>query len=391
MTHTTSFHLPRSRSAVTAALLIAACAIHTVSVFASVLPEDRADVMYKIYDGGGVTIDGPAMLMRKQLSGRVSVAANYYVDQVSAASIDIVTTASPFTETRTEYSLGVDYLHDRWIMSVGYGASEEPDYSASTWNLGISQDFFGDLTTLSLGYTLGRDEVRRAGDSGFAEDVKRQHYRLGLSQILTRNFILGLSYETVTDQGFLSNPYRTVRYLDGDSALGYSYEQEVFPSTRTSDAGAIRLRYYLPYRAALHTGFRRYADSWGVRSDTYELGYTHPVAGGWTIESRIRWYSQTGVDFYSDLFPYEQSQNFRTRNKESSPFSSVTFRIGLRYEILRRGWRFLDRGSVNLVYDRIEFDYSEFRDLRVTGVTPGSEPTYGFGANVFQVYVSFWY
>jgi hypothetical protein len=357
----------------------------------AVLPEDRADVMYHVYDGGGITIQGPSMLVRRQFAGQVSLAAHYYVDQVSSASIDVVTTASPYTEQRKEYSLGVDYLHDRWIMSFAYGASEERDYSAETFNFGVTQDFFGDLTTLSLGYTLARDEVRRRGDPLFAEDVRRQHYRIGLSQILTRNLILGLSFETITDQGFLNNPYRSVRYLDSDSPLGYSYEQELYPSTRTSDAGAVRLRYHLPYRAALHGEYRTYADSWGVRADTWELGYTHPVAGGWVIDTKLRLYSQNGVNFFSDLFPRAEFQNFRSRHKELSPFSSHTVRVGLRYDILRSGWRFLERGSVSFVYDRIEFDYEEFRDLRHVGVTPGEEPLYRFGANVFQVFASFWF
>ena len=37
------------------------------------------------------------------------------------------------------------------------------------------------------------------------------------------------------------------------------------------------------------------------------------------------------------------------------------------------------------------FDYDDFRDLTVTGVAPGEEPLYSFGANVVQFFVSFWF
>src|SRR5512134_3567539 len=77
---------------------------------AAVLPEDRADAMYHRYDGGGVTIDGPSLLMRKKFGEKYAFAANYYMDMVSSASIDVVTTASPYRETRTQGSLGVDVL-----------------------------------------------------------------------------------------------------------------------------------------------------------------------------------------------------------------------------------------------------------------------------------------
>lgn len=355
-----------------------------------VLPEDRADVLYHSYDGGGVTIDGPSLLVRKQFAGKFSAMANYYVDNVSSASIDVITTASPYDEQRTQYSLGLDYLHDRWMMNLGFSSSTENDFDAETFSIGVSQDLFGDLTTISLGYSLGDDIVTRRGDDQFAETIKRQHYRLGLSQILTQNLLLGFSFETITDEGYLNNPYRSVRYLDSTSPSGYSYEPEVYPRTRTSDAAALRLRYYLPYRAALHGEYRSYSDTWGIKADTFELGYTHPLDDTITVEARVRGYSQGRAAFYSDLFPYSNFANFIARDKELSTFDSTTLRLGVSYEILPGGWRFVGRGAVNFVYDHILFDYKDFRDLRQSGLPPGSEPLYKFDADVIQIFVSFW-
>jgi hypothetical protein len=358
---------------------------------AAVLPEDRADLLFHSYDGGGVTIQGPSLLVRKEFAGKFSASANYYVDEVSSASIDVVTTASRYTEKRTQHSVGLDYLHDRWLMNIGFSTSKENDFVADTFSLGVSQDLFGDLTTVSLGYSVGNDEVGRRGDTSFSETVQRQHYRLGLSQILTKNLLLGLSFESITDEGFLNNPYRSVRYVDGSSGLGYAYESEIYPRTRTSDAGAIRLRYYLPYRAALHAEYRSYGDSWDVSADTFELGYTHPLDNGLVLEARVRSYSQERAEFFADLFPFSRSQNFMARDKELSTFTSSTIRIGVSYDVMRSGWKFIDRGSINLTYDRIFFDYEDFRDLTVTGVAPGEEPFYNFDADVIQVFFSFWF
>src|SRR5512143_4365247 len=98
------------RSVVIGALLLA---LTRVSV-AGVLPEDRADVLLHSYDGGGVTIQGPSLLVRKQFAQKFSVSGNYYVDKVSSASIDVITTASPYHEERVQKSVGLDALHDRW-------------------------------------------------------------------------------------------------------------------------------------------------------------------------------------------------------------------------------------------------------------------------------------
>jgi hypothetical protein len=373
-------------------LLLAAwlCAMEFSS--GAVLPEDRADVLFHSYDGGGVTISGPSVLVRKAFAGKFSASANYYVDNVSSASIDVVTTASPYEEERTQYSLGLDYLRDRWMLNLGFSSSVENDFDAQTFSIGISQDMFGDLTTISLGYSLGDDIVTRRGDTDFSDTIQRQHYRLGISQILTQNMLLGFSYETITDEGFLNNPYRSVRYLDDSSPAGFSYEPEIYPRTRTSDAAALRLRYYLPYRAALHGEYRTYSDTWGIKSDTYELGYTHPLDDGITIEAKVRSYSQNEADFFSDLFPYSQYANFIARDKELSRFESTTLRLGVSYDILEGGWRFVERGTVNFVYDHILFDYQNFRDLRESsGLPPGAEPLYDFNADVIQIFVSFWF
>ena len=148
---------------------------------AGVLPDDRTDMLYHLYDGGGVEIDGPSILVRKKATKNISVVGNYYVDMVSSASIDVVTTASPYTEERKQWSVGMDYLRGNTTMSINYVSSEESDYDASTYSFSVSQDMFGDLTTLTLSYALGDDLVRRSDDPTFRArprqaGVRHRHY-----------------------------------------------------------------------------------------------------------------------------------------------------------------------------------------------------------------------
>ncbi|MEA2080008.1 MAG: hypothetical protein U9P00_09165, partial [Pseudomonadota bacterium] len=118
---------------------------------AEVLPEDSADAMYHSYDGGGVTVDGPSYLVRKGDSKNFSVSANYYIDSISSASIDVVTQGSAYNEQRTQWSGSVDYLHADTTMTASYSYSDESDYKADTYGFSISQSMFGDLTTVTLG------------------------------------------------------------------------------------------------------------------------------------------------------------------------------------------------------------------------------------------------
>ena len=362
------------------------------NAFAGVLPEDRADVLYHLYDGGGVAIDGPSILVRKKVGKSISLVGNYYVDMVSSASIDVITQASPYTEERKQWSLGMDYLHGNTTMRLNYTSSEESDYDGATYSFSVSQDMFGDLTTLTLGYALGDDVVGRSDDVLFERDVDKQTYSIGITQILTKNLISSLNFETATDEGFLNNPYRSVRYADLGSAVGFSYEAELYPNTRTSNAVGLRMRYFLSYRAAIEAEYRFFTDTWDIEGHTAALTYIHPW-GDFTFTGKFRYHNQTGAHFYSDLFSRSQATNFRGRDKELSPLTSYTFKLQAAYEFLSddgNDWGFLKKASVTASINMLHVDYDEFSDLSA-GQVLGSEPLYKLDADIFQLYFSFWY
>jgi hypothetical protein len=366
-------------------LLLVICS----DVFAAVLPEERADLLYHSYDGGGAEIDGPSLLLRKNMGNSVSVGLNHYVDNVTSASIDVLVSASEYTEKREENSINVDYLAQKSTMSLGYTKSVESDFEATTMSLGVSQDMFGDLTTVSIGFAVGDNVVGQNGNDAFAEDVTVRSYRVGLSQIITRNLVMAFTLETITDEGYLNNPYRSVRYRDSGSANGYSFQPEVYPGTRTSNAIALRGNYYLEQRAALHAGLRVFEDSWGIDAMTYELGYTLPYEQDWIFEARLRLHDQGSAEFYSDLFPFQDAQNYLARDKELSSFTSTTIGLGASYDF-GRAWTTIERGSLNLELDWIRFDYDDFRDLTESDDV-GNEPLYSFDARVTRIFLSFWF
>ncbi|MGQ0383752.1 MAG: DUF3570 domain-containing protein [Gammaproteobacteria bacterium] len=358
---------------------------------AGVLPEDRADLMWHYYDGGGVTIDGPSLLVRKKFAEKFAVSASYYVDMVSSASIDVVTTASPYSEERTQYGVGFEYLRGKVTYAASFSRSSETDYDADTASFSIAQDMFGDLTTVALLFSLGKDDVTSRGDPLFADEIDRRIYGVDVTQVATRNLVLGLSYEAIAEEGFLNNPYRQVRFLDAGDPRGYAYEFERYPRTRTGNAFALRARWYLPYRAALQGDYRFYNDTWDILSHTVEASYTHPLDERLTFDVHYRWYSQDAAEFYADLFPRANFQNFLARDKELSTFTSHTLGFGVAWEFKAPRLGFLDRTTLNLKYDRILFRYDDFRDLRTTGAAPGTEPLYEFDANVVRLFVSGWF
>ncbi len=355
---------------------------------AAVLPEDQFDVLYHHYDGGGVSISGPSLQFRKQVAEQVSMSAHYYVDTISSASIDVISQASPYNEERTEYSANIDYLNGKNLLSLGYTTSSENDYVANTVSLGISQEFFSGLTNISLGFARGWDTVSRSTDDWFEEKTERRSYNIGISQVITKNTLIAISGNVTTDEGYLNNPYRSYRYLPTGNTVELLSE-EIYPGTRTSSALAIRGLYYLPYRAAIGGEFRQFADTWDVSASNWQLFYRHPTPQGWTYEVRYRQYSQTKANFYADMFSSQFPQDYMARDKELSTYTSQSFGLSAHYEF-KSNWTWLDKGSINMSWDRLQFDYADFRDANANAPA-GEEPLYSFSANVIQLYLSIWY
>lgn len=334
------------------------------------LPDDRADLLYHLYDGGGVTASGPAVLVRKRLGDAVALSASYYVDMVSNASIDVVTTASPYHEKREEMGVGLDYAVGDALVSGAVTSSKEPDYHASSASLDVAQDLFGGMTTLRLGYTRGWDDVFKHGDPAFAQTAGHWQYRLGLTQILTSRLLASANLEAVSDAGFLGSPYRAARVLG-------AAVPEVDPGTRTSRAATLRLAASVTERSAVRAEARYFWDTWGVRARTAELGGSQYVGERWLLDAHGRYYTQQHASFYSNDFSTQET--YMSRNRQLSDFHDVA--LGAR--VTWTAWRVPGRYDVrlNAAYERISFHYSDFTDIR-TG-----QP-YAFGANVAQLFVS---
>jgi hypothetical protein len=367
----------------------------TLVTRADVLPDDRADVLWHRWQGGGVEVQGPSVLVRKKIGDSVSLSANYYVDMISSASVDVLSTASPYKERRTQKSLSADYLNGKTTYSAGYIASDEPDYHAKTGFFSVSESMFGDLTTVSFGGTRGWDKVfehihaSTVNTFDFKGDADRRNWQVSLSQILTRNWLMSLNFETSQSDGYLQSPYRSARYLAADGSV--QAEAEVYPDTRTGNAASLQLKYYLPWHAALDGNYRFYKDTWGILAHTFGIGYTQPLFNSWTFDLNARYYRQRAANFYSDLFPYQDSQNFMARDKELAQYHDLTIGAAATWEFHPAWPHWIEKGTMNFSYDRMNINYQDFHDYGRTGGSPVGVPLYGYDANITQFFISLWY
>jgi Protein of unknown function (DUF3570) len=334
------------------------------------LPENRAEAMFHVYDGGGVRATGPALLVRKSLADRVSLSAQYYVDSVSNASIDVVTTASPFKEKRTAYDFGVDYVVRDTTLTLGINKSREPDYDVNGASVDVSQEVFGGMTTVSMGYSRSLDQVRKQGAPEFADSAKHWQYRFGLTQILTPRWLASANAEVVSDDGYLGSPYRAARVFG-------AAVPERNPRTRTSRAIKLRAIGEVAERNTVRGEYRYFWDTWGIKAHTVEAGYSRYFGQPWLADAFVRFNTQDGALFYSDNAQAETL--YVSRNRQLGTFKS--FGVGAKLTYLAKQVPGQYELRLTGGYEWMRFKYADFTDVR-TG------QAYNFGAHVLQLTAS---
>jgi len=333
------------------------------------LPDNVAEAMAHVYSGGGVTAYGPALLVRKNLGDRFSLTGTYYADFVSNASIDVVTTASPYKETRNAYGLGLNYVVRESLLTVVAATSREPDYIADALNVDVSQDVFGGMTTVNLGFTRGWDQVGKTGE-GFFDTADHWRYRLGATQVLTPNWLMTANFEAISDDGFLGNPYRVAL------VFGAAVPERV-PRTRSSRAFQVRAIGDLGERNVVRGAYRYFWDNWGINAHTFELGYARYFGKDWMADAFVRYHMQDGALFFSDNASVDTT--YITRNRQLSSFNDVGLGFNLAYtaKTVPGQYSVVVTGALELM----NFKYSEFTDVR-TG------QLYSFNAYLAQLLVS---
>jgi hypothetical protein len=334
------------------------------------LPEDSAEAMVHLYKGGGVTASGPALLVRKSLADKVSLSASYYIDSVSNASIDVVTTASPFKEKRTEYGFSADYAVRDSLITLATSHSAEPDYVANAASIDVSQETFGGMTTVNLGFTRGVDDVGKRGVAGYIDRATHWQYRLGVTQILTPKWLMSANFEAVADDGYLGNVYRSARVFG-------AAVPERDPRTRTSRAVKLRATGDLGSRDAMHADYRYFWDTWAIKAHTLEGGYSRYFGDRWLGDAFVRVYTQSHALFYSDNASSQTT--YVSRNRQLSSFNSVSLGTKVAYT-----WKQVPGQyeiKANAAYELVRFKYKDFTDIRT-----GS--AYSYDAHVLQLFLS---
>lgn len=337
------------------------------SIFTGVaLAEDRFSIKYQHYEDdksiyykntAGVISDRWLISIAKAITEKTSLALNYGVDAISAASwkIDGVTSASRRAgeETRHSGSLGINQAIGKATLSAGVGVSREDNYNSNYANASIAQDFNKRNTTVALSVSKAWDEIysTKIGDSRtFPMSKDTSTLGLTFTQVLTPWTIAAIGNEYTMVDGYQAHPENVVMLSDG------TFTDEKHPETRYRNASVLRVNQYLPWSSSVHADYRYYHDSWGIGSNTLDLKYYQYLTDDLVMRLHFREYSQDAANFFSDT--PAPSDPYPTIDGKLRSFASQMYGFKIIYNATRLarkiGLDVSEKVSLDLKYDRYQ-------------------------------------
>jgi hypothetical protein len=311
--------------------------------------------------------------------GGWSMEANYLVDAVSAASVDIVSSATPhWTERRHVGAGSFRYKPHDVGIELGGGVSREPDYLALAAGGALTWDMFEKNLTGMVGLSWGDESAGKTHTCFCSVD---HHFtkigpRAGFTLVVDPTTVLDVVGEVSIERGDQSKPYRYVPIFlpamaahigPGTSAAVVNDSLQV----RTAETLPLaRNRYALTGRlsrrftsSTLRLEERLYSDDWGLDASTTDLRHIFDLSRSVFVWPHLRVHVQSPVAFWQRTYVSERvpgsqaSEPLRilTGDRELGPLRTFTAGGGLR-------WRFAGDQSTWSVTVHGDVVYTRYLD-----------------------------
>jgi hypothetical protein len=283
---------------------------------------------------GGVTIyandDGllvihPATAASADVADGWRVNANYEADVVSAATVDVRTSASPrgFEETRHGLGMSVERAFSSTArFTAGHALSVSPDYLSNTATAGLEVEDTDRRHTVALNAATAHEKVGRVGDL--------ERYGVGSLWTVgaTLMWTVVLSPRAVWDaaasgelrRGYQESPYRFVPVYEADATLSQVAVPESVPHSRRRFAAQTQLRYAVTDGVFARASWRVHADDWGIVGQTLRVSGSAELSPAWLVGLSGRFYAQRGTSFYQGVYAtLPDLPQWRTRDRQLAP------------------------------------------------------------------------
>lgn len=361
------------RAALALVLLdIPAAVAHADSVpVPSTAPTTQLDFTNLIYgEQNRSQVYEPFVRVTRLYADGQSLSAQFGLDVITGASpsgalptgdIQTTTTASgnivtvppgqvPMTEFRDQrFGVDADWrkpLNRYFTSEIGGHFSREKDYQSLGVNGKVSIDLRQRLTTLTVGGGYNHDSVFPVGGTpdGLSDGAivstqnnpkQVKNILLGLSQVLTRRWLLSIDASRTFESGYLTEPYKVISIVDAKTGVPVGQLTDNRPDTRNRTSLLFNSVYHFS-DDVLYLSYRYYWDTWDLRSNTIDAKYRHDLSENTYLEPHVRYYHQNPVSFFTPgLVEGAPLPDFATADSRLGLLNTMT--LGATY-----GFRILD-------------------------------------------------
>jgi tetratricopeptide (TPR) repeat protein len=296
--------------------------------------------------------------------------AAFLVDIVTAASVDILATASPrWREIRYVPAINGHFGIDDYDFALTANLSHEPDYIALAAGLTISAEFRQKTVTPSLGYEYSYDIDGRAKTpfDVFSTTIQRHALNLGLDIVADKATFMSFSGTAVFENGDGSKPYRHIPMFAPDvapfvkpgtviDAVNFFREPERPLEQLPVERKRFAVAWQIAHRwgsSTIRASERIYFDTWGTKATTTDAKFYYDIVKEFRFWPHLRFHAQTPADFYELAYVAERTPDgvklppLRTGDRELGPLIGITGGLGARVEFgERRAYGFMINGDV---------------------------------------------
>jgi hypothetical protein len=321
----------------------------------------RASMEFASYnDSDHITVVTPSIALGIENASGASLHATYLVDIVSAASVDIVSTASSrWKEVRHAGTIEAEYKPHDFGVSVGTSVSSEPDYLSYGAHATVTKDFDEKNWTLFFGYGFSHDVIGRCGDYGtctpfgvFSRSLDRGSFNGGLDFVIDRESLASITGDVIVENGDQSKPYRYIAMFAPNVAptlaKGASIDEvnqlrlpekplEQLPLSRRRLALTGRYAHRLD-GSTVRLEERVYDDSWGLVASTSDARWIFDLGRRFALWPHARFHAQNSVSFWQRAYvsgpaPGWNLPEFRTGDRELGPLWTIEGGFGLKWYV----------------------------------------------------------
>ena len=245
------------------------------------------------------------------------------------------------------------------ITQVGFGGgfSREQDYQAITANVNLAQTFNSGNTTISLALNTELDSSFPYGGvpapltamngqwKSPSSRTKRQlGFVVGLTEVVTRRWLMQLNYAFDSQTGYQNDPYRIISVVNGTTGEPTSYLYENRPRHRQTQSIFWDNKFDLdPF--ITDVSFRYFKDDWGITSKTAEISERINLGSSIYLEPSARWYQQSAANFFHYyLVGTDPLPTFASSDTRLGKFTSLNYGLKLGFKPTGRTELYLSGG-----------------------------------------------